>query len=135
MKKVVRRFLQGCSLTAAMFVFQACYGTEPDWGEPLNLTFQVVDGDNNVIDGVRLQSRWEHRDSNGDLTSYGGWEIQGVSEENGVVRACIYDKEFFRTRFQFADEQSRFEILDTTFVSFPEEMDTVKITLKRIADE
>lgn len=134
MKKIVRKFLQGCSLTAAMFVFQACYGTEPDWGELLNFTFQVVDEDNNAIDGVSLKTMWETRNSNGDLTSHSGWALQGITEDNGVVHAHVYDKECPFTIFQFADEQSRFEILDTTFTSLPE-MDTVKITLKKIANE
>lgn len=136
MKRVVRRFLQGCSLTAAMFVFQACYGTEFDWGEPLRLTFQVVDESNNTIDGVNLQSRWEHRNSDGELTSCGKWTLLDVSEDNGVLHAYIYERELPYTRFQFADEQGRFEHLDTTFTSISE-TDTVNIMLKvkRIADE
>lgn len=129
MKKIVRKFLQGCSLTAAMFVFQACYGTEHDWGEPLRLTFQVVDENNNTIEGVNLQSRWEYRNSNGELTSYSNWKLLDVSEDNGVLHADIYEREFPNTRFQFSDEQGRFEHLDTIFSSMPE-TDTINITLK-----
>lgn len=29
MKKIIRNILRGCSLTAALFVFEACYGTPP----------------------------------------------------------------------------------------------------------
>lgn len=135
MKKRIRKFLQGCSLTAAMFVFQACYGTEPDWGEPLYFTFQVVDENNNTIDGISLKSRWERRNSNGGLISYSGWELHGVSEDNGVLQARIYDKECPFTRFQFADTYGRFDVLDTFFISYPE-VDTVRIKLKkRIANE
>ncbi len=128
MKKVVRKILQGCSLTAAMFVFQACYGTEPDMGELVRFSFQLVDENDNAIEGIKLQSRWEHPNS------HGSWELQGVSESNGVVQAQIYDREFPFTTFQFSDEQSRFEVIDTTFSSLPE-VDTVKILLKRTANE
>ena len=41
--RLLRKILGGISLTAAMFVFQACYGTEPyceQWGEYI---FHVVD--------------------------------------------------------------------------------------------
>ena len=30
MKKLIRNILRGCSLTAALFVFEACYGTPPN---------------------------------------------------------------------------------------------------------
>ena len=29
MKKIIRNILRGCSLTAALFVFEECYGTPP----------------------------------------------------------------------------------------------------------
>ena len=29
MRKLVRNILKGCSLTAVLFVFEACYGTPP----------------------------------------------------------------------------------------------------------
>lgn len=134
MKKTIRKILQGCTLTAAMFVFQACYGTEPDLGDLNQYVFRMVDENNNAIDGVELQTRWEHRNSQGTLNSYSGWEYQGITGTDGVVMAYIYDREFPYTKFQFSDNQSRFEMLDTTFASLPG-MDTVEIKLKRIADE
>lgn len=33
--KLIRKIFGGISLTAAMFVFQACYGT-PEWEEDIN---------------------------------------------------------------------------------------------------
>ena len=56
--RLLRKILGGISLTAAMFVFQACYGTEPyceQWGEYI---FHVVDdkdgtlADQKVMDAV-----------------------------------------------------------------------------------
>lgn len=129
MKKVVRKILQGCSLTAAMFVFQACYGTEPDLGELNKYVFRMVDENNNAIDGVELQTRWERRNSQGALTSYSGWEYQGTTEADGVVSAYVYDRQFPHTVFLFTDSLSRFEMLDTTFASLSG-VDTVEIKLK-----
>ena len=135
MKKIVRKLLQGCSLTAAMFVFQACYGTgEYEWGNSIQYNFRIVDENNNTIDGIALQTRWENRDDQGNLTACGRWEPQGISGTDGVVSAYVYDREFPSTIFQFSDGQSRFEMLDTTFASLSG-MDTVEIKLQRIADE
>ena len=108
-----------------MFVFQACYGTYPDLGEMNQYVFRMVDENNNAIDGVELLTRWEHRNSQGTLNSYGGWEYQGITGTDGVVSAYVYDREFPYTVFQFTDGQSRFEMLDTSFTSRPE-VDTVE---------
>lgn len=35
MKKVIRNILKGASLTGALFVFQACYGTPPSENIPV----------------------------------------------------------------------------------------------------
>lgn len=37
MKKIIRNILRGCSLTAALFVFEACYGTPPHPGAEAEL--------------------------------------------------------------------------------------------------
>lgn len=132
MKKIIRKILKGCSLTAAMFVFQACYGTKEDFGEygPMNhLIFRVMDENSTPIEGILLKSRWE-------TDNYGsGWEFEGFSDSTGVVHADV-DRDNYndRTRFEFSDRQNRFEVLDTLFTTIPD-TDTIDIVLKKINHE
>ncbi|MCQ2274582.1 MAG: hypothetical protein MJZ86_07305 [Bacteroidales bacterium] len=129
MKKIVRRFLQGCSLTAAMFVFQACYGTNDDYYYPEDcLIFRILDENNNAIDGITLKSLWETDQD------YSVWAYHGNSDTDGIINAYVSHDEFSATKFQFSDDRNRFEVLDTTFSSLPE-MDTIDIVLKKIANE
>lgn len=128
MKKAVRRFLQGCSLTAAMFVFQACYGTPDDY--QYHLVFQVLDENNNAVDGIRLKLFREYNHQFLPIDDY------GLSDSNGVIHAYVWPENILDTKFLFTDAEERFEHMDTTFTSMPE-TDTINIMLKvkRIADE
>ena len=125
MKKIVRKFLQGCSLTAAMFVFQACYGTDEHYypGYRLQMVFHVLDENDNAIDGIRLKSF----DSPDRAESW--YRDHGYSNTEGVVVATAWSEEMPYTTFRFEDEQGRFEHLDTIFSNISES-DTIDITLK-----
>ena len=43
MKKIIRNILRGCSLTAALFVFEACYGTPPVRDYPIDEGEETTD--------------------------------------------------------------------------------------------
>lgn len=43
MRKLIRNILKGCSLTAALFVFEACYGTPPVKDYPLEEGEETTD--------------------------------------------------------------------------------------------
>ena len=43
MRKLFRNILKGCSLTAALFVFEACYGTPPVERYPLEEGEETTD--------------------------------------------------------------------------------------------
>lgn len=43
MRKLIRNILRGCSLTAALFVFEACYGTPPVKDYPLEEGEETTD--------------------------------------------------------------------------------------------
>ena len=131
MKKVVRRFLQGCSLTAAMFVFQACYGTPEDFNDyQYRLVFKVLDENNNAVDGIRLKLFREYNHQLLPIDDY------GLSDSNGVIHAYVWPENILDSKFLFTDAEERFEHMDTTFTRLPE-TDTINIMLKvkRIADE
>ena len=131
MKKIIRKILKGCSLTAAMFVFQACYGTKEDFGDysPMShLIFRVMDENSTPVEGILLESRWE-------TDNYGsGRKFEGFSDSTGVVHAEVGRNFYNRTRFEFSDRQNRFEVLDTLFTTIPD-TDTIDIVLKKIAHE
>lgn len=132
MKKIIRKILKGCSLTAAMFVFQACYGTKEDFGEygPMSyLIFRVMDENSTPIEGILLKSRWE-------TDNYiSGWNFEGFSDSTGVVHADVNRNNYrYKTTFEFSDRQKRFELLDTLFTDLSD-ADTIDIVLKKISDE
>ena len=123
MKKAVRRFLQGCSLTAAMFVFQACYGV-PEYVDML--PFCVVDEDGDPIPNIRLESRRNF--------TYGptDWEFMGLTDSNGLVYGC-YDKGYLHiTTYHFTDSDSVYSVKDTVMTRVPD-MDEppIRIVLKK----
>ena len=43
MKKIIRNILRGCSLTAALFVCEACYGTPPVRDYPVDEGEETTD--------------------------------------------------------------------------------------------
>lgn len=45
MRKKIRNILKGASLTTAMFIFQACYGTGPNMYDQYEVQFKVVSAD------------------------------------------------------------------------------------------
>ncbi|MBR4660227.1 MAG: hypothetical protein IKO77_02225, partial [Bacteroidales bacterium] len=71
MRKWLHNLLKGASLTTALFIFQACYGTPYDYDfQTETLEFNVKDAETGEpITGVNLQMRF---------TQYGGDEWREV---------------------------------------------------------
>ena len=58
--KWLHNLLKGLSLTTALFVFQACYGT-PEWLHDNALPFKVVDArTGDPLEGVGISSRYRY---------------------------------------------------------------------------
>ncbi len=54
-QSLVRKIVGGVSLTSAMFVFQACYGTPQDFGRDLLIEGQVIaKGSGLPIKGIKI---------------------------------------------------------------------------------
>lgn len=92
----IRKALKGLSLTSAMFVFQACYGTGPDY-MCQETTFHVVaDDTGNPLEGMEVfvGSR-EDVDTNDVVTTDAdGYVSIGVCSDYGsVVGFSIFDKD------------------------------------------
>ena len=115
--------MKGISLTSAMFVFQACYGSMQDHydtmvtfhvvseetGEPLSdvgISYQLVDMDDTAEIGIDLTA--EYTDSDGYANV---WATEGMK------------------RYTFVDKDSAYVPFDT--VINPADFDTIDIVLKK----
>ena len=74
--KWLHNLLKGLSLTTALFIFQACYGT-PEWLPDNTLPFKVVAADTGEpLEGARISSRVQAADNL-------DWISCGVTNEYG----------------------------------------------------
>ena len=119
--KLLRKMLKGVSLTAAMFVFQACYGTPPDGYENyIESYFRVVSAD----DGSPLQDIEVMIVDGENIRSY-----CGSTDTNGLCCALI--KEYWsNTKFRFVDRDSVYAVKDTVINKYTG--DTVQIALAKV---
>ncbi|MBQ8704268.1 MAG: hypothetical protein IJ524_07840 [Bacteroidales bacterium] len=125
--RLLRKILKGVSLTAAMFVFQACYGIEPDYCYD-RMTFRVVsDKDHEPLPDIKVSSQWQ---SNQDYEY--DWVLGGYTDSAGIADIGVtnYICQDTNVNFRFEDEQSQYEMLDTVFNTGL--TDTIDIVLRRV---
>ena len=122
--KHLRKLLKGISLTAAMFVFQACYGTEGWYGES-NMTFYVVSAeDGKPMPNVKIRSQIQAGDSAYD------WHLLGYTNDEGIASVWVvpeYDADT-QTLFRFVADDPSYAVKDTV-ISYIE--NTVNIVLHK----
>ena len=125
--KHLRKLLKGISLTAAMFVFQACYGTG-DWYNETNMTFHVVSAeDGSPMANVKIRSQLQVGD-----TAY-DWHLLGYTNDEGIASVWAstdYDGSH-RTLFRFIADDPAYAVKDTLLNGFS---NTVEIALCKAAD-
>lgn len=80
MRKWLHNLLKGASLTTALFIFQACYGTPYDYDfQTETLIFNVKDAETGEpITGVNLQMRFPQNGGN-------EWREVGTTDADGKV--------------------------------------------------
>ena len=76
-RNVIRKIIGGLSLTSAMFVFQACYGTPQDFGLDLLIEGQVKSKNSGLpIKGIKVSvadnMQYEMTDEEGKFSFYTG---------------------------------------------------------------
>ena len=83
-----RNFLKGCSLTTALFIFQACYGTGPGYQRDLaeqEIEFQVTDGEGNPISNAKVYAKLDENEVY--------WSDSTYTEDNGTAILYLYNPE------------------------------------------
>ena len=108
--KIIRNLLKGISLTAAMFVFQACYGTERDWYGENNMTFHVVSAeDGSPMPHVKIRSQLQVGDTNQE------WYLLGYTNDEGIASVWVdYNySDNYQTLFRFVADDPDYAVKDT----------------------
>ncbi|MBR3435210.1 MAG: hypothetical protein IKG88_04900 [Bacteroidales bacterium] len=105
--KLLRKILKGISLTSVLFVFQACYGTEPALSME-EVMFKVVSAeDNQPLKDVEVKHRWNLP------PAYGEWQSDGKTDEEGVIRLYVISNS--NNDYCFTPSDSNYAVKDTTF--------------------
>ena len=104
MRKLIHNILKGASLTTALFVVQACYGSPGDFREQFRfLDIKVVSGDS----GAPLQ----------DVDIYLGdgrtWTLGGITTAEG--RANVTVSPVQNMTFRFEQKGGTYAVKDTVF--------------------
>ena len=120
--KWIRKVLKGISFTAAMFVFQACYGMPEDYYEK-PLYFRVVDYDTGEpLKDIEIETSILRSDS----TTVDSWINFERTDENGMAIVWAND---FLMKYTFTSKDSLYIQKDT--ILNPMAVDTVDIALKK----
>ena len=121
--KFLHNLLKGVSLTGALFVFQACYGTPqpPLYGEHgvAPMSFSLVSHDTGEpLQGIQIKGGpWK-----------GSEEALGVTDENGRCRVEIpYYRNEGGPYLRFVDPEHRFAGKDTTLADLRDRKIVVKL--------
>ena len=122
--KFIRNLLKGISLTAAMFVFQACYGSE-EWYSDTNMNFHVVSAeDGSPMSHVKIRSQLQVGDTAQD------WYLLGYTNDEGDASVWVspnYDGNS-QTLFRFVADDPAYAVKDTIINSYH---NTINIVLSK----
>ena len=111
MKKWFRHLLKGTTLTTALFIFQACYGT-PNWLHEENVEFKVVSAeDGTPVEGVEILTRVYDSDSVEGVEL--DWNLCGYTAEDGTLKTLIGIVDGSSPQFRFQDSGALFSPKDT----------------------
>jgi len=106
-----RNLLKGASLTTALFIFQACYGT-PEWLHEEDVSFKVVSAvDNTPIENVGVYTR-VYKSDNLD------WLLRGYTNESGVANILVGVVDGETPEFRFETEDGSYAVKDTVIADW-----------------
>lgn len=106
--KLLRNLLKGASLTTALFIFQACYGTQSWLADQPDVTFKVVSADGSTpLNGIAIKTK-------GDTD----WNIVGHTYEDGSAQIFATRENNEPVDFRFESEDGAYIVKDTTVTDF-----------------
>lgn len=115
--KFFRNLLKGASLTTALFVFQACYGT-PAGLQGERVVFHVVSAeDSTPIKDVAVKAKKVNEDES-------AWHVEGRTLEDGTV--VVFMDPYFNplaNQFRFESADGSYAVKDTILCEFSELVD------------
>ena len=124
--KWIRNILKGVSLTAAMFVFQACYGPMEDYYDT-KVTFHVVAEDTGEpLQDVRIWAQELNYSDSADIGNQRHIAAE-YTDGNGFATVWTYAEII---RYSFEDKDSLYVPVDT--IINPAKYDTVEIVLHKL---
>lgn len=129
--KWIRNLLKGISFTAAMFVFQACYGTMENYmdGPLVGVTFHITDYQSGQsIPGIKVESRWQDSQNDNNIGWMTSWYEQGYTDSTGSIFLEMNDMGTL-LKIRFSDDDSVYTVKDTVISNFY--YDTINIVLQK----
>lgn len=116
--KLLHKILKGASLTSALFVFQACYGSPYPY-DGVDVTFKLVsDVDGSPIKDVKLLYK-----------EAGEWSDCGRTAADGTIGLYAIDPESCMN-LKFSTEDGKYEAKDTVICTVTENV--IEIRLKPV---
>ena len=107
--KWLHNLLKGLSLTTALFIFQACYGT-PEWLHHSVLPFKVVDArTGDPLQDVGISSRVE-------AAEYLDWIPGGVTDEKGEALVYFETADGAKPEFRIEATGTDYLVKDTVLI-------------------
>lgn len=110
MRKLLRKILKGASLTTALFIFEACYGSYDGYMHSRTYNFTVVSKeDNTPVDGVYVCSRPYK-------SEFLDWGRYGTTDEAGSIKVDVEVMDEMAPEFRFEDMNGIYEPKDTVII-------------------
>ena len=129
-RALLRKVFGGISLTAAFFVFQACYGPEPDPAKDIKLSFTVKSKTTNLpVTGIKVAIdnglSCGFTDGNGELAFY-----TSVPNVVGYGDNVKYAPDSLKVHFLDPDGIENGLFVDKTVVVYPTHKDEIQIDVE-----
>lgn len=117
----IRTLLKGASLTTALFIFQACYGT-PSVPFEKSVTFKVVSAeDGSPLPDIAVKTKDMGEESQ-------EWYLLGYTYDDGIAKIYTTLSGLDAALFRFESENGMFAVKDTVISDFS---DIIEITLQK----
>lgn len=108
-KRWIRNIIGGLSLTSALFIFQACYGTMQDYGNDVHLTGKITSKNTGeALKGIKISIE--------DDIQY------GLTNDEGIFHMYIAPQDTIKLLFQDIKDEKVYTDKDTTIIHFEQDI-------------